>query len=111
MSVSKTVVGGSNPPYPARLNLMLGGLRVHYKFRFMIKIKDTKGGLEIHKVAPVFTQLGLEDGLNIDDLVREFFTVYLSLSNVFLNFSEFYIMLDLIIWRSTNMSNTVYIRP
>lgn len=77
----------------------------------MIKLKNTGGGVEINKIGPVFTQLGLEDGLNLDDLVREFFTVYSTLNHVFMNFSEFYIVLDLVIWRSTNMNNTIYIRP
>lgn len=76
---------------------MLDTLRVHYKFRFMIKLKNTGGGVEINKIGPVFTQLGLEDGLNLDDLVREFFTVYSTLNHVFMNFSEFYIVLDLVI--------------
>lgn len=90
---------------------MLERFRVHYKFKFLIKIKNINGSVEISKITPVFTQLGLEDGANIDDLVKEYLSVYSSSYDIFWRFSEFYIILDLIIWRSSNMHSTVQIRP
>ena len=90
---------------------MLDRLRIHYKFKFLIKIKNLKTGLEISKIAPVFTQLGLEEGANLDDLLQEYFNIYCAPYFLTKEFDEFYIVLDLIIWRSTNMHNTIYIRP
>lgn len=90
---------------------MLDKLRVHYKFKFLLKVKNSRTGWEISKVAPVFTQLGLEDGSNVDDLVKEFFNVYFGHPNLNWQFLEFYIVLDMIIWRSTNLNTTFYIKP
>jgi hypothetical protein len=91
--------------------MLLDKLRVHYKFKFLIKVKSTPTGLEISKIAPIFTQMGLEEGSNLDDLVKEFFNIYCSPDTLTEHFTEFFILLELIIWRSTNMNNTIYIRP